>query len=186
MKVVVLEEHGYEAALLGLSLSYRQDPTRMPAVARRLRFLGDGHNKFLESIVVWLDMTAPRYFWQQFDTYRVGVTKQSESTMHTLTSRPLAPGDFAHPVPGEYLAHLNRLIGEDDWEEAKAALPESLFQRRIVCLNYMVLQRMVRQRRTHRLPEWRTFIAEVLENVEHPELLDDEEGRDGVRSPIGS
>ncbi|MDD5263266.1 MAG: hypothetical protein PHU43_00300 [Candidatus Bipolaricaulis sp.] len=173
MRVDVLEEHGYESALLGLSLSYRQEPERMAAVARRLRFLGEGHNKYLESIVVWLDMTAPRYFWQQFDTYRVGVTKQSESTMHTLTSRPLAQDDFAHPVPPEYLDHLNRLIAANDWEEAKAGVPESLLQRRVVCLNYMVLQRMIRQRKTHRLPEWHLFVARVLEAVQHPELLED-------------
>lgn len=174
MKVDVLEEHGYECALLGLSLSYRQDPDRMPAVARRLCFLGEGHNKYLESIVVWLDVTAPRYFWQQFDTYRVGVTKQSESTMHTLTSRPLSPDDFAHPIPANYLDYLNGLIAANDWEEAKAGVPESLLQRRVVCLNYMVLQRMIRQRKTHRLPEWHLFVERVLEGVQHPELLEDE------------
>ena len=80
MHVRILEEHGHDSALLGLSLSYDQTPERMPAVAERLRFRGDGHNKFLESILVWLDVTAPRYFWQQFDTYRVGVTKQRQST----------------------------------------------------------------------------------------------------------
>ena len=173
MKVDILEEHGYESALLGLSLSYRQDPERMPTVARRLRFLGEGHNKYLETIVVWLDMTAPRYFWQQFDTYRVGVTKQSESTMPPLTSRPLGQGDFSHPIPLDYLDYLNGLIAANDWEGAKAGVPESLLQRRIVCLNYMVLQRMIRQRKTHRLPEWRLFVTQVLEGVRHPELLED-------------
>ncbi len=174
MKVDVLEEHGYESALLGLSLSYRQDPERMPTVARRLCFLGEGHNKYLESIVVWLDITAPRYFWQQFDTYRVGVTKQSESTMHTLTLRPLSQDDFAHPIPTDYLDYLNGLIAANDWEEAKAGVPESLLQRRVVCLNYMVLQRMIGQRKTHRLPEWHLFVERVLEGVQHPELLEDE------------
>jgi hypothetical protein len=132
MKLRVLEEHGHESALLGLSLSHRQDPARMPAVARRLAFLGDGHNKFLESIVVWLDVVAPRYFWQQFDTYRVGVTRQSESTMHTLTQRPLAQGDFAHRLPDAHLAYLNQLIAEGRWEETKWQLPESCVQRRLV------------------------------------------------------
>ncbi|MGD9675770.1 MAG: hypothetical protein AB7V19_03695 [Candidatus Bipolaricaulia bacterium] len=174
MNVEVLEEHGYDSALLGLSLSYRQDPERMPAVARRLCSLGEGHNKYLESIVVWLDMTAPRYFWQQFDTYRIGVTKQSESTMHTLTARPLGQDDFAHPVPDEYLVYLNERIATGDWEGAKAGIPESFRQRRIVCLNYMVLRRMIRQRRTHRLSEWREFVDRVLAGVEHTELLVDE------------
>jgi len=145
----------------------------MPAVAEKLRFKGDGHNKFLESIVVWLDIDAPRYFWQQFDTYRIGVTKQSESTMHTMTARALQQEDFEHPIPDAHLQHLNRLIAEKQWQTVKWDLPESFLQRRIVCLNYMILQRMIRQRKSHRLTEWQTFIDDVLRQVEHPELLNE-------------
>lgn len=171
MRVHILEEHGYELALVGLSLSYDRDPDGMGRVARRMCFLGDGHNKFLESIVAWLDVRAPRYFWQQFDTYRVGVTKQSQSTMHTIMARPLEQSDFAHPIPKAHLAHLNRLIAARDWETVKCDLPESFEQRRIVCVNYMALQRMVRQRKTHRLTEWREFIDAVVAQAAHPELL---------------
>jgi len=141
MNVRILEEHGYSSALLGLCLSYNQDPEHMPAVAQKLRFKGDGHNKFLESIAVWMDIDAPRYFWQQFDTYRIGVTKQSESTMHTMTARPLQQDDFEHPIPEAHLKHLNVLIADQQWQTAKQDLPESFLQRRIVCLNYMILQR---------------------------------------------
>ena len=171
MNVHILEEHGYSSALLGLCLSYNQDPKRMPAVAGKLRFKGDGHNKFLESIAAWMDIDAPRYFWQQFDTYRIGVTKQSESTMHTMTARPLVQEDFEHPIPEAHLCHLNRLIAEEQWQTVKRDLPESFLQRRIVCLNYMILQRMIRQRKSHRLAEWRIFIDEVLRQAEHPDLL---------------
>jgi len=171
MRIKVLDERGYESALLGLSLSYKQDPDKMPEVARRLALKEGGHNKFLESIVLWLDITAPRYWWQQFDTYRVGVTKQSESTMHTMTKRPLTQEDFEHPIPPETLTCLNQLIAEKDWKQVKWLLPEGFLQRRIVCLNYMALQRMIRQRTTHKLEEWRVFIDRVLEQVEHPELL---------------
>ena len=171
MQLRVLEEHGYEQALTGLSLSFGKDPSQMGSVAQRLCFLGNGHNKFLETIVLWLDLSAPRYFWQQFDTYRVGVTKQSESTMHTMVARPLAQRDFEHPIPESYLQHLNQLISEEDWERVKHDLPESFVQRRIVCLNYMALQRIVRQRGKHRLSEWQTFIRDVLAQVKHPELL---------------
>lgn len=171
MQVKVLDERGYEFALLGLSLSYKQDPEKMPKVASRLAFKGDGHNKFLESIVLWLDITAPRYFWQQFDTYRVGVTKQSESTMHTMTKRPLEQRDFEHSIPTEILAHLNQLIAKKATKQVKWLLPESFLQRRIVCLNYMALQRMLRQRATHKLEEWHTFIDQILAQVAHPELL---------------
>ena len=174
MKVRILEEHGYDAAMLGLSLSFDQAPDQMPRVANRLRFLGDGHNKFLESIVLWIDVTAARYFWQQFDTYRVGVTKQSQSTMHTITAHLLRNADFEHPVPDAILSRLNSLIEEGAWDEVKWALPESFLQRRIVCLNYMSLQRIIRQRRTHRLEDWRAFIAQVLAQAAHPELLEQE------------
>ena len=174
MKVRVLEEHGASSALLGLSLSYGSPIEKMDTVAERLRFLGNGHNKFLESIVMWLDVTAARYFWQQFDTYRVGITKQSESTMHTMTKRPLQQTDFAHPIPEDLLSHLNRLIHEKAWDKVKWCLPESFLQRRIVCANYMTLQRIIRQRRTHRLHEWEAFTRQVLDQVEHPEYLDQE------------
>lgn len=183
MRVRVIEEHGYETALLGLSLSYGRNLEAMEAVARRLRFKGDGHNKFLESIVVWLDIDAPRYFWQQYDTYRVGATKQSESTMHTMTARPLTQDDFAYPIPPAHLEHLNRLIGESRWEEAKRDLPESFLQRRIVCQSYLSLQRVVRQRMRHRLAEWSEFISELLRQVAHPELLKEEEALDASRNP---
>lgn len=171
MKVEVLEECGFDEAMLGLSLSYRQPAEEMLKVAKRLAFKGDGHNKFMESIMVWLDVIAPRYWWQQFDTYRVGVTKQSESTMHTMTSRLLTQDDFAHPISEEHLAFLNRLIKEKNWEEVKWNLPESFLQRRIVCLNYMALQRIIRQRWNHRLPEWSDFVLAILPELEHHDLL---------------
>ena len=173
MKIRILEEHGYASALLGLSLSYNQEPGRMERVAEKLRFKGDGHNKFLETIVIWMDVDAPRYFWQQFDTYRIGVSKQSESTMHTMTRRPLEQANFEHPIPDAHLQHLNDLIANERWQAVKRDLPESFLQRRIVCLNYMALQRMIRQRKTHRLAEWHGFIGEVLRQVQHPELLDE-------------
>ncbi len=75
MKTKLLHEHGSQEALLGLSLSYDSEPNIK--VANQLAHKQGGHNKFLESIVVWLDITAPRYWWQEFDTYRIGITKQS-------------------------------------------------------------------------------------------------------------
>jgi thymidylate synthase ThyX len=171
VNVELIEEHGELSALLGLSLSYNQDPARMASIAGKLCLKGDGHNKFLESVVVWLDIDAPRYFWQQFDTYRVGVSKQSESTMHTMTVRPLRQEDFESPIPQAYLSQLNRWVENKDWRAVKRNLPESFLQRRIVCLNYMTLQRMIRQRSSHRLVEWRAFIDAVLRQVKHPEWL---------------
>lgn len=171
MQVKVLEEAGYKWAMLGLSLSFRRDPDRMDPVAMKLAHKGDGHNKYLEQMIVWLDVVGPRYWWQQFDTYRVGVSKQSESTMHTITKRPLTQKDFEHPIPGEWLDELNRLIEANDWRRVKELLPESFRQRRVVCTNYLALQRIVRQRREHRLPEWWKFIVDLLPQLKYPELV---------------
>ena len=171
MNVKVLHEQGYYYAMLGLSLSYDQDPAKMGDVAKKLAHKGDGHNKFLESIQLWLDMNAPRNFWQQFDTYRVGVTKQSSSTMHTMTARQLTQDDFSHKMPLAHLETLNLWIRQGKWETVKWNLPESFMQRRIVCLNYMALQRIVRQRKNHKLEEWQEFIGQIMDQVEFPGFL---------------
>lgn len=125
MKVQIIEEHGYSSALLGLSLSYNQDPAHMAAVAEKLRFKGEGHNKSLETIVVWMDIDAARYFWQQFDTYRIGVAEQSESTIRNMAARPLQLDNFEHPIPKELVQHLNALIADEQWQAVKRDLPES-------------------------------------------------------------
>jgi len=180
MRVRIEGEHGLVPALFGLSLSHGQHKNlssdaelleRMTPVANRLAHKGDGHNKFLESIVVWIDINAPRYWWQQFDTYRVGTTKQSESTMHTIGDEEITNSLFEHTLPLSYIAHLERLRQAGNWETLKNALPEAFLQRRMVCTNYMALQRMIRQRLTQRLPQWRVFCDSILHDAEHPEWL---------------
>ena len=173
MKTSIIREAGFEEAMLGLSLSYNSDNDEAYWVAKRLAFKSGGHNKFLESIAVWIDIAAPRYWWSQFDTYRVGVTKQSESTMHTLTKRPLTSKDFADHVACDMVDLMNELIADNDLQSAKANLPESFLQRRIVCTNYMALQRIIRQRRHHKLIEWQIFCTQVVIQAEHPEFLEE-------------
>ena len=173
MEVKILREAGYQEALLGLSLSHNQPVERMPAVAQKLCSLEDGHNKFLESICLWLDVSAPRYWWQQFDTYRVGVTKQSQSTMHTILHRCLTQDDFESPLASGVLRHLNLLIEQKDFNQVKHDLPEGFLQRRVVVLNYKVIRRIIRQRNTHRLIEWRVFISLVVNQLEHLEFVVD-------------
>lgn len=169
LKVDVLCEAGYDEALLGLSLSFDSSPS--PRVASRLAHKGGGESKFLESIVVWLDITAPRYWWQQFDTYRVGVTKQSQSTMHTILRRELTQEDFEDGCEGIILELVNKKIRERDFRWIKKHLPESFLQRRIVCTNYMVLQRAYKQRKEHKLPEWQCFFGSILELVDCPDFI---------------
>lgn len=171
--VEVLNESGYKEALLGLSLSYQRPPSEMPKVAYKLlRHPSDsGHLKFLESIVVWLDVDAPRYWWQQFDAYRIGTTKNSESSMHTILNRELRQGDFVCDIPELLLEFLNRLIGEKDFDMLKLCLPEGFLQRRIVCLNYKVLRHMYNQRKNHRLQEWEDFFSQLEGSLEYPEFV---------------
>jgi hypothetical protein len=176
MKAVVRLEAGYQPALFGMSLSHSLDSEygevteNQESRASKLAHQQGGHNKFLESIMLWVDVTAPRYWWQQADTYRIS-SKQSESTMHTITKKPLAQEHFEHPVPDLIIDLLNGLIQEKNWEEAKHLLPESFLQRRMWLMSYKTLQNIIYQRGAHKLPEWKAFISQVIEQVEHPEYL---------------
>ena len=169
MNVKILKEAGYEEALLGLSLSYNSEPSER--VAQKLAHKDGGHNKFLESIVVWLDVTAPRYWWAQMDTYRVGTTKQSESTMHTLMRRKLEQSDFQIGVDPRILEMLNHWRGIGSFIQLKAHLPESFLQRRVVCTNYKTLMNICWQRWDHKLPEWKFFIGALEDQLDHNEFL---------------
>ena len=159
MKVTILREAGYEEAMLGLSLSFNADPSRMPARAAKLAKMdpASGEVKFLEAIAVWLDVTAPRYWWSQFDTYRAGVSKQSESTMHTLMRTVLEAHHFEGGIDETILGALNNAISTNDFGYAKRHLPESFLQRRIVTTNYKTILHIIRQRHDHKLTEWQDF-----------------------------
>jgi len=172
VKVKVLGEAFYEWAMLGLSLSYDQSPGNMYGVALKLLLRGDSHVKFLESMPVALDITATRSWWQQFDTYRIGVTKQSESTEHTLLWRHVTTDDFEYAPHPRQLARINALIDTKDLEGAKKQLPEGFWQRRVVVTNYRTLRRIIRQRHKHRGPEWRQFCQTILDEVMYPEFLE--------------
>lgn len=181
MEVIVKNESGYVAAVEGIGFSYGiVDFERLKGVAYKLCDKDGGHNKFLESIQVWIEITASRYWWAEADTYRVGTTKQSESTIHTIAKKPLAKEDFEHPVPQETINYINNLIHQYNTDKdhrkkwfnlIKANLPEGYLQKRMVCTNYKVLSNMIAQRKNHVLDEWHIFIEEVLAQLEHPELL---------------
>jgi hypothetical protein len=132
--------------------------------------------------MVWIDIEMPRYWWQEFDTYRIGMSKQSESTIHTLKNRDLTIDDFDHAkcdsIPAFMLNTINEVRREyvenpskENFVYLKGILPESFLQRRSACVNYKTLRNMILQRRNHVLPHWQFFIREVLDQVEHPELL---------------
>ena len=154
------------------SCPLQEKSTRYDKVLNSHSGLDKGKNKFLEHIMVWLDVDAPRYFWSEFDTYRVGVSKQSESTMHTLSRRDVNEGDFEGGcIRVDTLMFLNDRREDLQIQELKSYLPESYLQRREIVLSYKVLRHIILQRLNHRLPEWGYFIKEVLRQVEHPKLL---------------
>ena len=140
----------------------------------RLQKAGPEHCKHLRMIYVWADISAPRYWWNEFDTYRNGVEKVSCSTMHKLMSRPLKIEDFesdgaSHAHIAFVVDYLNMRIeaynkSEDIdqknniWRGIIQALPQSYIQKRTVCMSYAALRNIVRQREGHKLVEWETFI----------------------------
>lgn len=170
MHVQVIGECGYFPAMLGLSLSYHQDVGKMPAVADKLKDKYGGHNKFLESIYLWVDVFAPRYFWAEGDTYRIA-TKQSESTIHTLMRYPITQEMFEEPLDDFFIEKLEEMRVAKDFYKLKNHLPEGFLQRRVWVFNYMVLKNIINQRKDHKLPQWQYFINQMKEQIEHPELL---------------
>lgn len=189
----VLEESGLASAILGTGLSFgvtsdyelnengslvltygkdlsKKTPdeiaNRMKIVMEKLAPLEKGNNKFLEFLVVHMDINAPRYWWSQFDTYRIGVTRLSESTMHTLMKGELTRANFSEDTPQRAIDTVNSCIREGAFEAAKASLPEGFMQRRIVCTNAKAIRNMYTQRRNHRLKEWKIFWENVECDVE--------------------
>lgn len=173
MKIKILKESGFEEAMLGLSLSYNVEKTQdeVETIAVKLCNKDGGHNKFLETMIVWLDINAPRYWWQQYDTYRVGTTKQSGSTMHTITKKPLTQKDFETEIPIVFLDILNAAINNKDFDKLKNILPEGFLQRRIVCTNYKTIRNMIIQRKTHKLKEWSYFCDIIKDGLKYNKLL---------------
>jgi hypothetical protein len=172
LSAIVLEEHGYDSALKGLS--FNKDSIRdMSSTARRLAPRDLGHNKFMESIQLWIEVRAPRYWWQEADTYRAGSTKQSQSTMHTIKNRILQPSDFVdEEINTEYLAVINDLIlRKVSTREIKKMLPEGFMQKRLWNINYKTLRNIILQREHHGLVEWQIFIERVREQVQFPDML---------------
>lgn len=163
MNVLVLDTHGLEYALRANALSYSIGE---PSTIERLRTLvkaGDSHAKVMRMVMVWLRIDAPRFWWSEFDTYKIGTVAMSESTMHTLAKGKLSPVDFeGEDVDPEYLSKINAKIkSKASIESIKKMLPESFLQCRIVMTDYQTLRHIYFDRRNHRLPQWKVFIQAV-------------------------
>ena len=187
LTVIKTEEAGFKSAMIGLALSKKAPLNRMPALAMKLAFMDRGHNKFLESILLWLEVRSTRYWWQEADTFRLA-SKQSESTMHTLINEIKDFEIGEHSLQGQKALYLrqNFEIGsicndqfdalithakDGDLVKCKANLPEGFLQTRLWRFDYKCMRNIILQRRSHKLPHWKLFIKGVLEQCDHPELL---------------
>ena len=147
-------------------------------LARRLARAGSDHRKYLRQIFVSVDITAPLYFWKEFDTYKVGTVANSTSTMHKVHAKPFAREDFSHDrLDGAGLAALDALIAfleaerqkfvankedKQPWHNIIQMLPSSYNQMRTVTLNYENLINIYYARRTHKLGEWHVLCDWIL------------------------
>lgn len=147
---------------------------------------GTDHGKFMRMIIVTLDIVAPLYWWKEFDTYKVGTTANSCSTMHKIAAMEFAIEDFSdeHLETGwlaclgdTIIPLLNRartkFIETKDkryWWQMIQLLPSSYNQRRTVMLNYAVLQNIYHARRNHKLDEWHTF-CDWIESLPYSDLI---------------
>lgn len=160
---------------------------------RRLCNGGPVHAKFRRMIGVWVDIEAPLYWWKEFDTYKVGTTANSCSTMHKIHAEELTLDDFSHEhLSGLYLNSLKSTItmlndaraefietkDKDHWWDMIQLLPTSYNQRRTVSLNYEVLVGMYRDRKNHKLDEWHTF-CDWVERLPYSWLITGKENEDG-------
>lgn len=166
---------------------------------KRLFKGGTEHRKYLRMIQVYVDITAPLYWWKEFDTYKIGTVCNSCSTMHKIHSKEFTWDDFSH----EHLTHTDAFhmdANEDAlnalqvvinalnynrkkyletkdktyWWQMIQLLPSSYNQKRTVMLNYEVLASMYHQRKKHKLDEWRTF-CEWIKTLPCSELITGEE-----------
>ncbi len=150
---------------------------------RNLAYAGPDHGKYLRFIQVYCDITCPLYWLKEMDTYRMGVEKNSCSTMHKIHSRDLDVDDFSHDrnnVPGwlEYtISVLNacreRFLDTNDkrwWYSMIQILPSSYNQRRTYMFSYAALRNIYHARKHHKLDEWREFCRWV-ESLPYSELI---------------
>ena len=160
---------------------------------RRLCKGGPVHAKFRRMITVYVDITAPLYWWKEFDTYKVGTVANSCSTMHKIHAKEFTMDDFSHEHLNVYnYAFLNMLVDNlnearrnflndkdtEYWWQMIQLLPSSYNQKRTVELNYEVLVGMYRDRRHHKLDEWHT-VCDWIENLPYSWIITGKENKNG-------
>lgn len=149
---------------------------------------GTDHSKFMRMITVTMDITAPLYWWKEFDTYKVGTVRNSCSTMHKIHAKEFTLDDFSHEhlIDSEesWLGFMEELIDALNcareiylatkdkryWWQMIQLLPSSYNQRATVQVNYEVLRNMYKSRAEHKLDEWRDF-CKWIDTLPYSELI---------------
>lgn len=163
-----------------------------------LRNAGTDHRKFMRMITVYVDITAPLYWWKEFDTYKVGTVANSCSTMHKIAAKEFTFNDFSHEklinsmcmeIQEQHIrlspiqtlattieclnAYRDLYLQTKDkkyWWQLIQLLPSSYNQRRTVMLNYEVLTNMYKSRKNHKLDEWHVF-CDWVKTLPYSELI---------------
>ena len=167
----------------------------------KLRYAGTDHRKFMRMITVYVDITAPLYWWKEFDTYKVGTVANSCSSMHKISAeKKFERGDFSiehldnctYPKEGpnlhsetHWMATMDNIISSMNvarqlyldtgdkkyWWQMIQLLPSSYNQKRTVMLNYEVLANIYKSRKNHKLDEWSVGFIEWVERLPYSELI---------------
>lgn len=161
------------------------------SLMRRLAKAGTDHRKFMRMLPVYVRITAPLYWWKEFDTYKVGTVANSCSTMHKIAEKEFTLDDFScEHLMGGYLEQMRRIIDDlnnarkyftvgdqffspgnkRDWWQMIQLLPSSYNQTRNVMINYEVLANIYKSRKDHKLDEWRNF-CKWIEELPYSELI---------------
>ena len=156
------------------------------SLAKRLCKAGSDHRKFLRQIFVSVDITAPLYFWKEYDTYKVGTTANSTSTMHKIHAKEFEIGDFSCermlpstkqllwlsiiPELNDLRDNFNKTKDKDVWYAMIQLLPSSYNQMRTCTMTYENLRNMYHARKNHKLDEWRT-LREWVETLPYAQEL---------------
>ena len=202
IKVEKIETYGWEAAVRGMrnpmnswdksDSCYDADGNYILgendlALAKKLSRAGSDHRKFLRQIFVSMDITAPLYWWKEFDTYKVGTVANSCSTMHKIHAKEFTLDDFSHEhLTSHFKTDLECVVlslnyarrkfletkDKDYWWQMIQLLPSSYNQLRTVTLTYENLLNMYRARKDHKLDEWRRFCEVIAELPYFKEFID--------------
>lgn len=163
------------------------------SLAKRLCSAGTDHRKFVRMIFVSVDVTAPMYWWKEYDTYKVGTVANSTSTMHKITSKPFELSDFSvDKMNAQGIEAMEKVIetledlrlkyletkDKELWYTIIQLLPSSYNQMRTCTLNYENLCNIYYARKNHKLDEWHTYCSWIKDLPYFQELFIREEAKD--------